>query len=617
MKFRQYTALLLCAAMLAGCGSSSATAASTSAAATSAAASASAMTPGTYTGTAEGKNGNVSVDVTVTEDAITAVTVGDNHETAGLADPAIETIPENIVKYQTLKMDMVSGATYTSVAILQAVSDAITQAGGDPSAFNAEIPNDEEGTSEELTADVAVIGGGAAGMAATIELESLGKSVVLVEKTSSLGGTIRVSGGNQVVTGSKAQAEAGVTDDSAESMEADFMANGDNLNDPDLLALYAENVGTTTDWLIDTVGVTYDMDTGLHTLAEYSKNRELAYTGGGAGAAEALSAAVEKTDAQVLLNTTANSLIVDDNGAVTGVEATSQKGKSYTIHAGAVLLATGGYGNNNDLLPEAASEGLFYGLDSSAGQGLQMAVDAVNADTTHMEYIKEYPNGVEVAPKHAKSTIAGNIGAFNGSAILVNDKGVRVVNEKASNHDILNVLQQQDNQELYLVMDSDTFSTWKTKLAAAGLTEDMIDSYVENNGASEPVFTHGDTLQEAASAAGIDGDALAKTVETFNSYVDAGEDADFGRGADYLTTKIGDGPYYIVEQKARYATTMGGLKVNGSLNVMNKDGKAVTGLYAAGEVVGGQMGDDSPSGANNGWALTSGKYAADVIAALN
>ncbi len=615
MKLKQYTGLLLCAAMLAGCGSSSAAAASTAAAA-SISASSGAMTPGTYTGTANGKNGAVNVDVTVTENAITAVTVGDNHETAGLADPAIETIPENIVQYQTLNMDMVSGATYTSVAILQAVRDAITQAGGDPAAFNAEIPNDEEGTSEELTADVAVIGGGAAGMAATIELESAGKSVILVEKTSSLGGTIRVSGGNQVVTGSRAQQEAGVTDDSAASMEADFMANGDNLNDPDLLALYAENVGKTTDWLVDTVGVTYDMDTGLHTQAEYSKNRELAYTGGGAGAAVALSSAVEKTDAQVLLNTTATSLIVD-NGAVTGVEAKSQKGKTYTIHAGAVLLATGGYGNNSDLLPEAAAEGLFYGLDSSAGQGLQMAVDAVDADTTHMEYIKEYPNGVEVAPKHAKSTIAGNIGAFNGSAILVNDKGVRVVNEKASNHDILNVLQQQDNQELYLVMDSDTFNTWKTKLAAAGLTEDMIDSYVENNGASEPVFTHGDTIQEAAKAAGIDGDALAKTIETFNSYVDAGEDADFGRGADYLKTKIGDGPYYIVEQKARYATTMGGLKVNSSLNVMNKSGEAVSGLYAAGEVVGGQMGDDSPSGANNGWALTSGKYAADVIAGLN
>lgn len=571
------------------------------------------MKAGTYTAAEDGKNGPVNVSVTVTEDKITDVTVGDNNETEGLATPAIESIPKDIVDYQTLNVDSVSGATFTSAAILNGVRDCIEEAGGNPDSFNAEIPNDEEGTSEDLSADVIVIGGGAAGMSASLRLNELGKSVILVEKTSSLGGTIRVSGGNQVVQGSKAQQEAGVTDDSAELMEEDFMKNGDNLNKEDLLSLYATHIGETTDWLVDTVGVTYDMDTGLHTLAEYSKNRELAYTGGGAGAAKTLSDAVEATDIQVLLNTTAAALVTAD-GKVTGVTAETNKGKTYNLTADSVLLASGGYGANNDLLPDIAEEGLFYGLDSSAGQGLQMAQDTVNAGTTHMDYIKEYPNGVEVSKKHAKSTIAGNIGAFNGSAILVNKSGDRVVNEKASNHDILRALQEQDGQTLYLVMDSETFDTWKTKLAAAGLPESMIDQYVENNGSEEPIFTKGDTLAEAAEAAGVDGDELTVTVEKFNGFVDAGEDTDFGRAADYLKTKIGDGPYYIVEQKARYATTMGGLTVNDQLQVLNSDNTVVDGLYAAGEIIGGVMGDDSPSGANNGWALTSGKYAAEVIA---
>lgn len=570
------------------------------------------MTPGTYEASAEGHNGAVHVSVTVSEDKIENVEVKDNSETRGLSDPAIQLIPSQIVAYQTLSTDVVSGATYTTVAIREAVKNCIIQAGGNPDAYNTKIPNDEKGQEEELSSDVIVVGGGAAGMAATIRLEEAGKSVILVEKTSSLGGTIRVSGGNQVVQGSKVQKEAGVTNDSVKSMEEDFLENGDQLNDAELLGIYAKNVGAATDWLSDDVGVRYNMEGGLHQLAEYAIDRELAYDEGGIGAAETLNDKVHATDANVLLNTAAKHLIVE-NGKVTGVEAESQKGKKYTLKADAVILATGGYGNNNDLLPASARNGLFYGLDSSNGEGLVMAVEDANAGTTHMEYIKEYPNGVETSKKHAKSTIAGNITAFSKAAILVNQKGERVVNEKASNHDILNALKKQSGETLYLVMDEATFNEWKTKLAAAGLSEDMIDAYVANNGKSKPVFTMGATIKEAAEAAGIDGNALTKTIEKFNTYVEDGEDKDFHRAKEYLTSTFAEGNIYIVEQKARYATTMGGLDVDGNLQVVDTNGKAIDGLYAAGEIIGGVMGDDSPSGANNGWALTSGKYVADYL----
>lgn len=570
------------------------------------------MTPGTYEASAEGHNGAVHVSVTVSEDKIENVEVKDNSETRGLSDPAIQLIPSQIVAYQTLSTDVVSGATYTTVAIREAVKNCIIQAGGNPDAYNTKIPNDEKGQEEELSSDVIVVGGGAAGMAATIRLEEAGKSVILVEKTSSLGGTIRVSGGNQVVQGSKVQKEAGVTNDSVKSMEEDFLENGDQLNDAELLGIYAKNVGAATDWLSDDVGVRYNMEGGLHQLAEYAIDRELAYDEGGIGAAETLNDKVHATDANVLLNTAAKHLIVE-NGKVTGVEAESQKGKKYTLKADAVILATGGYGNNNDLLPASARNGLFYGLDSSNGEGLVMAVEDANAGTTHMEYIKEYPNGVETSKKHAKSTIAGNITAFSKAAILVNQKGERVVNEKASNHDILNALKKQSGETLYLVMDEATFNEWKTKLAAAGLSEDMIDAYVANNGKSEPVFTMGATIKEAAEAAGIDGNVLTKTIEKFNTYVEDGEDKAFHRAKEYLTSTFAEGNIYIVEQKARYATTMGGLDVDGNLQVVDTNEKVIDGLYAAGEIIGGVMGDDSPSGANNGWALTSGKYVADYL----
>ena len=142
-----------------------------------------------------------------------------------------------------------------------------------------------------------------------------------------------------------------------------------------------------------------------------------------------------------------------------------------------------------------------------------------------------------------------------------------------------------------------------------------VQEYLDANGTSLPVFGHGDTLEEAAEAAGVDAETLVKTVELYNSYVEAGEDADFGRSAEYMTMPIGEGPYYIVEQKPRFATTLGGLVIDTDLYVLNKDGEIIKGLFASGEVVGGVMGDDSPSGANNGWAVTSGKLAAQSIAA--
>ena len=168
---------------------------------------------------------------------------------------------------------------------------------------------------------------------------------------------------------------------------------------------------------------------------------------------------------------------------------------------------------------------------------------------------------------------------------------------------------------LYLLLDSETFEVWKTKLAPAGISDADIEKYLEANGTSTPVFAHGETLEEAAAAAGVNADNLKATVEKYNGFVAAGSDADFGRAATYLTKTIGEGPYYLIEQKPRFATTMGGLVINTSMQVLNESGEAIPGLYAAGENCGQVMGDDSPSGANNAWALTSGKLAAEAIAA--
>ena len=593
---------------LAACGGN--TAQETTAAATAASEEAGIYTPGTYTGTAAGKNGDVKVEVTFSANAIDSVKVVEHSETAGISDGAIENIPAAIVENQSLAVDTVSGATITSDAILQAVADAVAQAGGDVEALkNAAAPAGEK-EAKELSADVIVVGGGGAGMAAATRLAQLGKSVILVEKSGFLGGAISVSGGNQVVMGSQLQIDNGVADDSVESMVADFEANGANKNNKEILTLFAENVGATTDWLVASCGITFEE--GLHQLGEYSHNRELAYTGGGAGFAEAMRKAVEEAGVQVLLNTKAESLIAD-NGTVTGVKAASSDA-DYTLTAGDVVLATGGYGANKDMLTDEMKSALYYGPASSTGEGIQMA-QAVGAQTANMEYGKRYPNGIEVSEGMAKSTIAGNIVGWTMSAILVNKDGNRVVNEKASNRTILEEELKQEGGELYLLLDAETFEAWKAKLAPAGISDADIEKYLEANGTATPVFAHGETLEEAAAAAGINADNLKATVEKYNGFVAKGSDDDFGRAATYLTKTIGEGPYYIVEQKPRFATTMGGLVINTSMQVLNEVGEPISGLYAAGENCGQVMGDDSPSGANNAWALTSGKLAADAIAA--
>ena len=569
-------------------------------------------TPGTYTGVGAGKNGDITVEVTFSAEKIERITVVSHSETPSLSDAAIANIPTQIVEAQSLGVDAVSGATYTSNGIVEAVADAVKQAGGDVEALkNVQIAAGEH-VEEELTTDVVVVGGGGAGMSAAVRLAELGQQVILFEKASFLGGAISVSGGNQVIMGSQLQADNGVEDDSVESMVADFEANGAGKNNEEILTLFAENVGAATDWLVASCGI--EFDAGLHQLGEYSHNRELAYTGGGAGFAERMRKAVESSGATVYLSTKVESLLVED-GAVVGVKAVSTDGtKEYTVHAANVVLATGGYGNNKDMLTDEMKSALYYGPATSTGDGIRMA-EAVNAQTANMEYGKRYPNGIEVDTGIAKSTIAGNIVGWTMSAILVNADGNRVVNEKASNRTILEEELQQPGGMLYLLLDSETFEVWKTKLAPAGISEGDIEKYLAANGTTTPVFAHGETLEEAAAAAGVNAENLAATVEKYNSFVEKGEDADFGRNASYLTMKIGAGPYYLIEQKPRFATTMGGLVVNTNMQVLNQEGSAISGLYAAGETCGQVMGDDSPSGANNAWAITSGKLAADAIAA--
>lgn len=567
---------------------------------------------GEYTATAEGIHGPVEVKVTFSNNAIKDIRILKQTETEGIGTVAATELPKKIIDAQSTKINGIAGTTITSKAIFSAANKCIEQAGADPALLTPVAIKNRAGA-KSLSADMVVVGGGGSGMAATIEGRMRGLNVILVEKMPYIGGAAAISGGQVVAQGSKLQKAYGSTKDSPESMMEDFLANGHNLNDKLMLSLYAHNVGGTIDWLHEKVGVKF-IPNNLPFLAEYTHRRALEFEGGAKTMAAHLRKVIGENGAKVLYNTRVQSLITDEKGNVTGVKAVDNNGVTYTITSKATLLTTGGFGNNKSMLSEPVKSALYYGPVSSTGDGHQMGMK-LNAGTQLMQYGKRYPNGIEVSPGIAKSTIYANVGAFGQAGILVDVNGKRFVNEKASNRHILDPMMKTPNKQAYVFMDEDSWKAFYKRLPETGVSHEDTGKYLNNDGKTAPLFVKGRTIKEAAQKAGINADNLAHTVARYNSFVKAQKDSDFGRPEQYMKKEISsEGPYYIVEQKPRFATTMGGLLTNDKLNVVRKDGSVIGNLYAAGELVGGTMGDDSPAGANVGWALTSGKFAADQIA---
>lgn len=581
-------------------------------AALSTGASAASFKAGTYTATAQGIHGDVVVEVTFTADRIAQVKVVKQQETLGIGSKAVEVLPGRITQLQSTNIDGLTGASVTSAAILKAVAECISKAGADPKSLQPQ-KNSASAKNETLSTDIVVVGGGGAGMSATVRTRMNGLNVVLVEKMPFIGGAASISGGQVVSQGSKLQKQFGVKDDSPESMIRDFQVNGHGLNDITKLSLYAKNVGATIDWLHEKVGVKF-VDNDLPFLAEYSHRRALEFQGGAGTMAQHLREVIAGNGAKVLYNTRVQELIVE-NGKVMGVKAVdTATGTTYTIRAKKTLLSTGGFGNNKAMLPDHLKKTLYYGPVSSTGDGLRLA-QGLGVKTQLLTYGKRYPNGIEVAPGKAKSTIYANVGAFDQAGILVNIDGKRFVNEKASNRNILDPMLKNRDGKAYVFMDEKSWKGFYKRLPETGVSHEDADKYMAANGKSAPLFVHGDTIAQIARKAGINVNNLKSTVSRYNRFVKAGKDSDFGRPAAYMKAAISlKGPYYIVEQKPRFATTMGGVCTNDELNMVKPDGTVIPNLYGAGEIVGGVHGDDSPAGANVGWALTSGRVAADAMA---
>lgn len=535
---------------------------------------------GVYSASAQGQAGPVPVTVTVEKNKIKSVEVGPNKETVGIGAVAAPKVAQRIVEAQSTDVDGVSGATVTSNAVKKASAEALAKAGFTAKKTVRDTPKALR--TETLETDVLVLGGGGAGMLSAVNAADKDAKVLLLEKMEFLGGASSICAGGMLIEGSKLQKDLGVTNDTPEKFMADMLKNGKNLNNKAILKVYAENVGPTVDWLVGKGGV--------QSRAEFQVPRLLLLQGGCPGYAQSLREMLAKTNAKVLLGTQAKELIAE-NGAVTGAKAEGNC-TLYTVKAKSVILATGGYGANRDMLGGPLQNKLYYGPVSSTGDGHRMAEKA-GAGMQLMQYAKIYYNGLEVAPGTAKSTLTGNARALSLGALMVDKNGRRVVNEKGTGPSIIAAQAKAPGGQLYLVMDEPTFKVFREGIKNNGVSPAEVAKWFAQNGQGAPLFAHADTLEAAARIAGIDAANLTETVKRFNGFVKDGRDADFGRKAKDLKAALSsEGPYYIVEQKPRFATTMGIVQLSEKLQVLDKAGKPIGNRYAAGEIANCVHGDD-------------------------
>lgn len=565
---------------------------------------------GKYNGLATGHNGTLEVEVEVSDNDIISIDIIRSDETEHLSKSVFETIPNSIIENQSLNVDTISGATVTSNALKLAITDALKKADADINLLkNKEI---QASSVEEinLQADVIIVGGGGAGLVAALSAEEQGLDVILIEKNAMLGGHTALSGGYTTIAGSKLQKSLGVDDDSPEIAYKDIMLNGGNKSVPELLTLYTENMGRATDWTIEYANAK-PQDKVL-SYSENTKDRVLIYEGHGEGFINALTNKLNETSVDVYLNTKATNLITESNDVI-GVEAEDNIGNKYIIKAKSTVLATGGYGARKDLLPERFDNFLYYGAALSSGDALTMG-ENVDADTVNMGYCEIYQDGVEWQPGIAKSTVYGTMAAWYESGIFVDRNGKRVVNELGTGASIVEQQEAQDDGRLFLFMDQKTFDSFCSNIGGTGISEELLEEWINNNGSKSPIFASGKTIEEVCDTVGVDSIALKDTIERYNGFVENKKDEDFDRPSKALINKIGEGPYYLVEQKPRYATTLGGLLINDNLQVINKSGQIINGLYAAGDAAGGVRGDTSIPGADLGWAVTSGYLIGEILA---
>ena len=571
----------------------------------------------TYTGEAYGhdKENPVKVTLTIKDKTITKVEVDASHETNGIGSKAAETMPGAIVAANSLDVDGVSGATQTSKAIIEAATAALKQAGLEPSDLVSKNTSTTKAKDIEETVDVVVVGAGGAGMTAAITASKAGSKVVIIESQPIVGGnTVRSTGGlnaaktpyqdknefkeaagvektlktaaekfadNETITALAAtvksqwdayQANPQGYFDSPELMALDTMIGGKGKNDPELVKILTQNSAGAIEWLasigaeLKSVGAAGGASVKrIHRPVD--ENGKTAAVG--AYIVPILEKNVHDAGVEVITDTTAKKLLTE-NGKVVGVEAEGKDGNKVVIHAKSVIMATGGFGANAEMVEKYKPELKGFATtnaEGAQGQGIDMAT-AVGAATVDMDQIQIHPT-VHIDEDGNAHLITE--GVRGDGAILVNKEGKRFFDEVQTRDKVSAAEIQQTDGEAWLILDQ------KMVDGAA-----VYQGYV-NSGYAKT----GKTIEELAQNINVDPATLAETMKNWAEIYANKVDPEFGRTSFSAENALDQAPYYAILVKPGIHHTMGGLKINTNTEVLNEKGEVISGLFAAGEVTGG------------------------------
>ena len=525
-------------------------------------------------GVGQGIDGDVVVQVEADANRIYDVKVLEQNETPGIGTVAVEKLPGAIVEANSIAVDGIAGATVTSAAIFNAIREALSSAGIDPAPFEvaAEAAEAGEKTAESLACDVLIIGAGGAGLTAAVRAHQEGADVLVLEKMAMVGGNSLKASGGMNCAATKFQEAQGITDSGVQEFIEDTMNGGHQLNDLALVTTMAENSAEAVEWL-ESIGAPLPKVAATGgTTHKYLHSPEDGSPVGSYLVAK-LSAEAEKQGIEIRLNTTATELLTID-GAVVGAKA-EDAGHAYTISADAVILATGGFGSNFDLMcsfnPSLANA-VTTNHPGATGDGILMA-EAIGAATVDMDQIQLHPT-VYQATSMLVSEKMRSLGA-----ILVNQEGKRFCNDLSTRDAVSAAELEQTGGYAYIIFDQHLVDQNKSA-----------KEYIEKG-----MAVQGDTYAALAQAMGVDEEAFVQTMDTWNAAVAAGVDEAFGRN-NGMDDDLSTAPFYAIQIAPGIHHTMGGIKIDTLTEVIDTEGNVIPGLFAAGETTGGVHGGNRIGG---------------------
>jgi len=555
------------------------------------AAVASPMKPGTYTAKVNGHNAPLTVEVTVDANKILSIKTPDDQESLGVGKVGLKKTADNILRYQSIGVDAVTGATFSSNALKEGVEKCLKQAGADMKQFTRKAEKHPI-HNRTYQADVVVIGGGGAGLASAISSMQAGaKKVIVLEKLGYVGGSTNVSEGALNAVDDQRQKAQGIKD-SYETFYETTMHGGHDKGDPTLVRFLTSHSMDAVNWL-ESLGVKFNDHIGAATgsLGQRSHYPATPYGNTYIRTFEKV-IADSNGKIQVLLDTPAVKLIQNKSGRVVGVVGNNFGSKVTVMAKDGVIIATGGFGANV-AYRQKVNTGVWKNikLDNSIGctniqkaaqgQGLFLA-QKVGAKLIGLSDIQIHPCGTP------GTGLMENIRTSGCNRIFVNSDGNRFVNEGAARDVLANAIFQQKGRTYWIVVNKLRYPTpdFKDRMGASIRNMEALGAVVE-----------APTLDELAKKTGMNAENLKKAIADYNAVVSGKAKDKLGFVANNKDDKqMTEGPWYACRKVPTVHHTMGGIKINVKSQVINTKGKVIPGLYAVGEVTGGIHGSNRLGG---------------------